>query len=1074
MTYLLVFLITLLSFMPHVADAAPVIIAAIVATSYTAAAGFAFSWFVFFSTLAIEAIGMLISKGHNNSGDTQLQDHQHVVRSSVEPHKIIYGHAMISGPLVFAASTSGTQSVQYSDGSTHTVETDDAYLHLVIVLTGHKVHQIGQVYFNDTPVGTINGDGSVTAAPYAGNAWVFPHLGDPAQAADAGLMAAFPGTWTYKHTLSGCAYLYIKLKYDSKIFNGIPNIKCEVYGKEVYDPRNGQTVYSSNWALCIRDYLTAAYGMNCSVDEIDDNSFIAAANSSDEQVPTDGIGNTQSRYTCDGVITLDRKPMDIMRDMVSAGAGTVAWAQGKYRIFPGVYTAPVYTLNEDDLRDKIKILPRTARKDLFNAVQGTFVDPGHSWQATDFPAVRSSFYVAEDNNEEIFIDISLPFTIDSTRAQRIAKIHLEKSRQGMVVTFPAKMTAFKLGIMDTVALNISQLGWQGKVFKVMDWKLGEQGGIDLVLNEETSAAYDWNNGVATNYDTAPDTNLPNPFVVAPPTSVVLSSGDADLLMAGDGTVISRIHVTWQPSSDTSVISNGSYDIQYRVHGTGTWVSASPAFGTQTDSYISPVVDSVAYDVRIRALNSLRSASNWVEIDNHTVIGKIAPPANVTGFQAYKELNYLVLAWKANTDIDLLGYEIREGNSWDSSNVVTTKFAGNMLHVNKSVIGTYQFHIRAMDRSGNYSALVTSVTISIGAPAAVTGFNVVQDSTDIAMIWNANHESDILAYEIREGTDWATAKYITQINGTRFTLPSYNIGGTRNFLIKAVESPGVYSDAASFATTAIAPSSDRNVLATTDEAATYFPANKYRATASGNTLIMNNNVGYGDYIFKVHLPQAYKARNALVTDMTAQQQDNLDWADASFGWGSINASRVWSDAGVISGLSLSSMISMYKGVDSKYVEQFSLSDTLTGLGGTAPAENAGVTYHPGRFMDGALITDTTTASWAVNVPAQFNLSHWFIPQDSGRDSALWSLTGGAGNRLTVGYRHQDNSFFLEDQWGNTVVVPFATTPGEQYLVTVVQNASQRKLMIGQPDGTNSYDIENFAPLGAFTAIKMYQV
>ena len=42
----------------------------------------------------------------------------------------------------------------------------------------------------------------------------------------------------------------------------------------------------------------------------------------------------------------------------------------------GAYDIPTVTLTESDLRGPVKVQPRMSRKDLFNVVKGTFVNPG--------------------------------------------------------------------------------------------------------------------------------------------------------------------------------------------------------------------------------------------------------------------------------------------------------------------------------------------------------------------------------------------------------------------------------------------------------------------------------------------------------------------------------------------------------------------------------------------------------------------------------------------------------------------------------------------------------------------------
>ncbi len=550
----------------------------------------------------------------------QAQDRQHVVRSAVATRTIVYGEAMVSGPLAFVAASG----------------TNNKYLHLIIPLAGHEVDGIGTVYFNDRPewevVGrsrtevkfyqsdffglrlTVNGithttdtggvadlEAVIVNAPgyaagsysvarkghtliftgskqvsvthasgriHAGAPWsetlggrvttnltglfnnlstiannriadvkqtapateyarIKRYLGSPYQSADPDLVADVP-EWTSAHRLRGIAYIYVRLVWDKTYWaSGIPNIKAIVRGKKVYDPRSGRTGHSSNWALCLRDYIASSEGLDAAA-EIDEQAAIAAANVADEIV-TGPPGQSSVRYTCNGVVSLDTPPYETLQHLASAGAGAVVWSQGKYRIHAGVYTAPEVLLTEDDLRGALSVRTRLPRREVFNGVRGTYVDPGKGWQPTDFPIVKSDVFAAEDGGEEILQDIQLPFTTSPRTAQQIAKMTLERSRQAILVEFPGKYTVLPIGVWDTVMLSISSLGWDAKPFRVVAWRFSVDGGVDLTLQEESEAAYEWNDGDIREVDTAPNTNLPSPFIVPAPTGLtVVPAGLTDM------------------------------------------------------------------------------------------------------------------------------------------------------------------------------------------------------------------------------------------------------------------------------------------------------------------------------------------------------------------------------------------------------------------------------------------------------------------------------------------------------------------------------------------------------------------
>jgi hypothetical protein len=180
-------------------------------------------------------------------------------QSNVDPIPVIYGRRRVGGTRVF---------IEVSGSS-------NEYLHLVLVLSEGPVTAIDNVYLDDV---------LSTDAKFTGLLTVTKHLGTPGEAADAALTADVP-KWTSDCKLSNCAYLYVKLKYDRNAFSGLPTITADVRGRTLYDPRDGQTRYSNNPALVIRDYLSnAIYGRGTASSAIDDTSIAAAANACDIRI----------------------------------------------------------------------------------------------------------------------------------------------------------------------------------------------------------------------------------------------------------------------------------------------------------------------------------------------------------------------------------------------------------------------------------------------------------------------------------------------------------------------------------------------------------------------------------------------------------------------------------------------------------------------------------------------------------------------------------------------------------------------------------------------------------------------
>jgi hypothetical protein len=648
-------------------------------------------------------LGSKPKKPTNQTPTQQQQDRLQTFRSSVAPRVVIYGTAVVAGPITYGTSSGG----------------DNEYMHLIVPLAGHQVAGIDDVWINEDRIANadLDGSGNVTAGNLAGYVRVKKYLGATGQTADADLIAEAPGgEWTSAHKGKGVAYLYVRVKASSDKFpSGVQNVKAIVRGKKVFDPRTSTTAFTNNLALCVLDYLTASYGMRIGSSEWSSSHWQAQANICDQNITTTSGGATQKRYTIDGSFSLDLSPIDIVEDMLTAGVGALIFREGKYWLQVAEFTDRTVTITTKDLREgPVEVVARKTRRELFNTVRGTYVNPNDNYQPADFPPVRNTGYQAQDGGEEIARDIELPFIQDELRAQRLAKIVLERARQGIIVRLRCKLTVLRVAVWDVVGVTISDLGWTDKRFRVLEWRLTGDPGVDLLLQEDTSASYDWNYGEATVGDPAPDTALVSPF--DPPaslTGMTLASGDAELDVRADGTIFSRLRVSWTKVPNIHVQVGGIVEIQYRKSTDTEWRGAEDAFGDATSQFILDVQDGVAYDVRARAVTSQSAVGPWAQINGHVVLGKLAAPSAPTTFVVSVSPDGLRLfEWThSGQPADVRaggGYRIRyylgSTSTWSAmSDLIGGILTGFRFETTLLGAGTYTFALKAIDSSGNESA-----------------------------------------------------------------------------------------------------------------------------------------------------------------------------------------------------------------------------------------------------------------------------------------------------------------------------------------------------------------------------------
>jgi hypothetical protein len=689
----------------------PIVVAAVSAIAFSSvqgallAAGFA-GWIAALGGAAVAAAaGTLWSIGLNYAFGTnkkksranetqasQAQDTKVLVRSSVEPRRVIYGQARVSGPILYAFS-SGPDSDELS---------------LIIALAGHRVQVIGSVWINDDeiPVSAMGGpDGvDVVSGKYANKVVIVRKLGDQTTA-DAGIGNLSPDGWGADHILRGIAYLYVRLKFDRNLFQGgVPNISALVTGKaDILDPRTNATGYSNNWALCVLDYLRSDVGLACAADEIDVASFIAAANLSDENVPLNAGGSlTQKRYTVDGTFTLDRAPIEIMEDLLDAGGGALVYVQGQYRLHGGAYSAPTATLGISDFAGPVKVSTRAGKADLFNRVRGAFIDPSRFWQAAEFQPVTSSTHEAEDG-EPIWRDVEMPFVIDNTRAQRLARQLLLRSRRAVTIDAPLRYASLRLSVWDTVSVTIPYLGYSAKPFRIVAYSYNPADGtISVTMREDDPASYAWLYDDADPAGPVPGTTLVSPLNIPAPLITAINPATA---LQGDGTYIGALEVLFTSAAHPFLTG---HEVQWRRVGTQAWDSLEVPAGT-TRALLSPVVVGQSYEVRARGVGTLARGA-WSGVASGLGAVDTTAPAVPTGATATGTLRAVSLSWSPPADLDLAAVEVWENTT---NNSATRYYVGEgragFLRGGLATATTYWYWLRSRDRTGNVSAFVGPVS-----------------------------------------------------------------------------------------------------------------------------------------------------------------------------------------------------------------------------------------------------------------------------------------------------------------------------------------------------------------------------
>ncbi len=580
---------------------------------------------------------------------------------------------------------------------------------------------------------------SAGATQYGGLVACHRHTGGDAQTADSALIANSP-RWTADHRLAGVAYAYVRYTYDTNAFpRGIPTATWNIRGRKLYDPRTGLSVWSDNPALVIRDYLTnVRYGRGAPTTEVDEASFIAAANYC-EQLVDDGQGNDVARWTCNGALSTDVSALDNIRRLLPSCRGWLINVSGLYKLILDAPAAATFALDVGNIaRAGGWVITMGDKSTMANRVRAQFFNPALDWRS-DYAVADSPGLRELDRGLVLEQEIQLEMTNNAPEAYRHAAIALNASRQGMVVQLPALPKAGNVIPGDVCTITHPRPGWAVKKFRLLNGLSATRGELTLTLSEYADEVYDW--GTIPVYDPAPNSTLPSPTVVGTPGQ---PTAYEELYSTRDGAGVKvLLRVSWAPSDD-------AYVTEYQLEAKGPDLLDGWQLVERTAGAEATIMDAApgTWLFRVVAVNSLGVRSQPSPICVIEVQGLLDPPATPSGFSVVPISGLAVLTWEPAVDLDVrIGGSFRlrhaplsvTSPTWDNGMEVGIAIAGTATQVVVPALpGTY--FLKAIDSSGVASPTPASVVIDdaglwemvqVGTWSAATAWTGTHADTEVS-------------------------------------------------------------------------------------------------------------------------------------------------------------------------------------------------------------------------------------------------------------------------------------------------------------------------------------------------------
>ena len=208
----------------------------------------------------------------------------------------------------------------------------------------------------------------------------------------------------------------------------------------------------------------------------------------------------------------------------------------------------------------------------------------------------------------------------------------------------------------------------------------------------------------------------NPQIVGSPIS-----DESALAFTSSGTPEPQIvlNVMSPENTDTVYAPTTHYHAQFRMVDEGIavtdWINAPRVDASgDTKVYLRPVEESMAYDIRVRSISDpAASASDWVLVTGHTVIGLSTPPPAPTDLSVWGDS----IRWNyGEKPADFLGFIVKTQSGSDSTWATGIPVTENIITQNWIQIGSRiqpgqtTIMVRAVDIGGNESEMLSAVRV----------------------------------------------------------------------------------------------------------------------------------------------------------------------------------------------------------------------------------------------------------------------------------------------------------------------------------------------------------------------------
>lgn len=475
------------------------------------------------------------------------------------------------------------------------------------------------------------------------------HAGTSTQVVDPEINAAIP---RFTDAMRNTCYVVWRIKWVKGLFAGMPIRQVVLNGKKVKDVRTGSTVYSTNPALHLYDYITnTRYGLNFTTSWIKTSSFISAANYCDGSGP-------RLPWKVNYIVASQIKSQSVIDTLLAHFRGNLTWYDGSlYLNYAEIdEEAPAGTITDSD------IMRDDAGFDMITVGQPS------SFMMPDAALIK---YVSEHKNwtlDDVHIGDKLGYTAqyefpgftDRKLAVNMGTYMLERTQLNRTYTVKLRSSNIVYEPNDLVYISSTEAGLDNYLCRVIQANIDPDGSAAVTLVAESDTLYN------TEYDLDPTAiyrvNIADPSE-APP-SVNGITFDEEIYSYRDRSFV-RLNVGFGIPVKTAEGLDYPWFDYGEVHISYDGTTFEFLFNAPDHFQIDPIAEGPMW-IAIVSVSTYgqKQAFDKAAVAYHRVLGvsEIRPERELDFTVTVTDSTVVVYA-PIGTDPDIEGYELRLGNDW---------------------------------------------------------------------------------------------------------------------------------------------------------------------------------------------------------------------------------------------------------------------------------------------------------------------------------------------------------------------------------------------------------------------------